>query len=102
VGSDLTIRRFTPQAQKVFGLIPSDIGRPFTNINPTIDIPEFQPMVMQVLSDFHPVEKIIKDRHDGHYRHYRLRIVPYRVSDNKIDGAVVTVIGVSPKAAGAS
>lgn len=99
VGNDMTIRRFTPQAQKVFGLIPSDVGRPFTNINPPIDIPDFQSLVMQVMSEFHAVEKSIEDRHDGHYR---LRIVPYRVSDNKIDGAVVTVIEVSPKAAGTS
>jgi two-component system, chemotaxis family, CheB/CheR fusion protein len=28
IGSDLTIRRFTPQAQKIFGLIPSDLGGP--------------------------------------------------------------------------
>jgi two-component system CheB/CheR fusion protein len=99
VGPDLTIRRFTPQAEKIFGLIPGDVGRPFTNINPSIDIPEFQPMVLKVMSDLRTEERDIKDRNGGHYR---LRVVPYRVSDNKMDGAVVTVIEVSRGADGGS
>ena len=43
VGNDLTIRRFTPRAQQIYGLIPGDIGRPFFNVNPTIEIPRFSP-----------------------------------------------------------
>jgi hypothetical protein len=35
VGSDLTIRRFTPRAQKIFGLMPHDVRRPLLNINPS-------------------------------------------------------------------
>jgi two-component system, chemotaxis family, CheB/CheR fusion protein len=42
IGSDLTIRRFTPQAQKVMGLIPADIGRPFVNINPPFEVEDFE------------------------------------------------------------
>ena len=61
VGSGLTIRRFTPQAQRIFGLIPGDVGRPFTNINPAIDIPEFQRMVLNVMSDFRAEERDITD-----------------------------------------
>ena len=41
VGGDLTIRRFTPKAQKLFGLILGDVGRPLWNINPSLDIPIF-------------------------------------------------------------
>jgi two-component system, chemotaxis family, CheB/CheR fusion protein len=99
VGSDFTIRRFTPQAQRIFGLIPSDVGRPFTNINPTIEIPELQPMVLEVMSSFHPVERDVPGQ-DGSY--FRLRIVPYRIADSKIDGAIVTVVEVSLKSVVAS
>jgi two-component system, chemotaxis family, CheB/CheR fusion protein len=97
VSSDLTIRRFTPQAQKIFGLIPSDVGRPFMNINPAIDIPEFQPMVFHVMSNFDVIEKDLSD-HDS--AHYRLRIAPYRASDDKIEGAVITVVELSRQASG--
>src|SRR5262249_3021652 len=44
IGHDLTIRRFTPEAQRFLGLIPTDVGRPLVNINPTIEIPDFQAM----------------------------------------------------------
>lgn len=96
VGSDLTVRRFTPEAQKLLGLIPSDIGRPLLNINPSIEIPEFQGLVLQVMASSRFVEKELEDKKVGRFQ---LRILPYRTVDNKMDGAVITVIRIS--AAGA-
>lgn len=92
IDRDLTIRRFTPEAQKFLGLIPADIGRPLLNINPTIEIPDFQTMVLTVMSTFHPVEKEIHSR-DG--ARYQLRILPYHTSEDHIDGAVITIIAIS-------
>jgi two-component system, chemotaxis family, CheB/CheR fusion protein len=89
VGSDLIIRRFSPQAQRIFGLIPADVGRPLTNINPAIDIPGFRQMLMRVMSTSQPFERTITDRNSGSYL---VRVVPYRLADHKIDGAVITVI----------
>jgi len=88
VGSDLTVRRFTPQAQMFFGLIAGDIGRPLLNINPTIDIPEFQSLVLQVITNSRTVERELCDANGVSYQ---LRILPYRTLDNKIDGAVITI-----------
>jgi len=88
VGSDLTVRRFTPEARKFLGLIPSDIGHPLLNINPMIEIPEFQSLVLQVMSNFHLVEKEFSGKKGSRYR---LRILPYRVVDNKINGVVITI-----------
>src|SRR5262249_12642559 len=90
VGSDLTIRRFTPEAQKFLGLIPVDIGGPLININPTIDISEFQALVLQVIANFRPVEKEFWDEKRGRFL---LKILPYRTVENKIDGAVITIVG---------
>jgi two-component system, chemotaxis family, CheB/CheR fusion protein len=89
IGSDLTIRRFTPQAQKFLGLIATDVGRPLLNINPVIEIPNFQSLVLQVMSNFQPVEKELTD---GRNTRYQLRILPYRTMDNKIEGAVMTIV----------
>lgn len=93
VGSDLSIRRFTPQAQKSLGLIPADVGRPLTNINPTIEIPDLQSLVLQVMSNLRPVDRQITD---GEGARYQLRILPYRTPENKIDGAMITIIGFAP------
>jgi two-component system CheB/CheR fusion protein len=94
IGSDLTVRRFTPKAQKFLGLIAGDIGRPLANINPTIEISDFQAMVLQVVTDFHPLEKELTDRMGIHYQ---LKILPYRTIDNKIDGAVITIVDIAPE-----
>jgi two-component system CheB/CheR fusion protein len=94
VGSDLTIRRFTPQAEKMMGLIAGDIGRPFLNINPTVEVADFQQLVLQVISTYRPAEKEFSDRNG---KRFQLRILPYRASEGKIDGAVITLVDVTPK-----
>jgi two-component system, chemotaxis family, CheB/CheR fusion protein len=95
VGSDLSIRHFTPQAQKFLGLIPADVGRPLHNINPNIEIPDLQSLVLQVMSTLGRVDRELMDRQG---RRYQLRILPYRTAENKIDGAVVSVFDISPQA----
>jgi two-component system, chemotaxis family, CheB/CheR fusion protein len=92
IGSDLTIRRFTTQAQKFFGLIAADVGRPLLNINPLVEIPDFQALVLQVMTNFLVVEKKISDSRG---KSYQLRILPYRTMENKIDGAVITIVELS-------
>ena len=94
VGRDLTIRRFTPKAQDYVGLIPADIGRPLVNINPRIEIPDFQNLVLGVMSTFQSVEKELTDRSN---KRYVLRILPYRTAENRIDGAVITILDPFPK-----
>jgi two-component system CheB/CheR fusion protein len=94
IGKDLNIRRFTPQTQKFLGLIPGDVGRPLLNINPTVEIPDFQALVLEVMSSFRPVERKFSDRQGDLYQ---LRIFPYRTPENKIDGAVITIVNISPQ-----
>lgn len=91
VGNDLTIRRFTPRAQQIYGLIPGDIGRPFFNVNPTIELPPLQPLVLRVMSSLQTIEEEFTDSHETRYQ---LRILPYRAED-RIDGAVITLVNVS-------
>jgi two-component system CheB/CheR fusion protein len=98
VGSDLTIRRFTPRAQQLFALIPGDVGRPLLNINPTVEIPDLQQTVSQVMSSFAAAERTISDRKGDRFQ---LRVLPYRTGENKVDGAVITLVDVSRQGAGA-
>jgi two-component system, chemotaxis family, CheB/CheR fusion protein len=93
LGPDATIRRFTPQAQKTLGLIPGDIGRPFLNINPLVQIPNLQQMVLQVIGNAQIVEQEFAIR-NGHS--YLVRILPYRTAEGKHEGVVVTVVEMHP------
>jgi two-component system, chemotaxis family, CheB/CheR fusion protein len=98
IGSDLTIRRFTPKAQKFLGLISADVGRPLSHIHSTVEIGDLQSMVLQVISDFRTLEKELTDRLGVHYQ---FKILPYRTLENKIDGAVITIVDIAPEKQGA-
>jgi two-component system CheB/CheR fusion protein len=96
VAPDLTIRRFTPEAQKTLGLIPADVGRPFININPLIQIPNLHEMILKVIGNGQMIETEAVSRND---HRYLLRIHPYRTSEGKTDGAVITLVDLSPREA---
>jgi two-component system CheB/CheR fusion protein len=91
VSRDLRIRRFTPLAEKVFNLIPTDVGRPLSDIKPNLDIADLGEMVGKVIDSLTPQESEIRDR-DG--RWYSLRIRPYVTLDNKIDGASIVLLDI--------
>src|SRR6266403_5016279 len=47
VGNDLTIRRFTPPAQKLLNLLPGDIGRRLNEIRPNLDVQDLGKMARE-------------------------------------------------------
>jgi two-component system, chemotaxis family, CheB/CheR fusion protein len=96
VDRDLSIRRFTPEAQRILGLITSDVGRPFDNINASLNIPDLHQLVLQVVTDFTPVERNVHVRSG---KQYTLRVLPYSTMDNKVDGAVITLAAESVREA---
>lgn len=89
---ELNIRRFTLQATKIFKLIKSDIGRPFTDLVTTLIYPELPSDALEVLNTLIFIQKPIPAK-DG--RWYNTRIMPYRTSDDRIDGLVITFINIS-------
>jgi two-component system, chemotaxis family, CheB/CheR fusion protein len=91
LSNDLTIRRFTPLAQKLFNLIPSDIGRRISDINPNIGLPDLKELVTEVIESLNAKEIEVQDK-EGHW--YSLRVRPYRTAENKIDGAVVVLVDI--------
>ncbi|HVS37544.1 MAG TPA: chemotaxis protein CheB [Gemmataceae bacterium] len=91
VGRDLRIRRFTPSAEKALNLIPSDVGRPISDIRPNLAIADLAGMITRVIDSLTPVESQIQDR-DG--RWHVLRIRPYVTLDNKIDGASIILLDI--------
>jgi signal transduction histidine kinase len=93
VGNDLRIRRFTPVSQRLLNLIPTDVGRPISDINLNLDIQKLDREVAEVIDTLSPKVREVKDLSG---RLYSLRIRPYRTEDNKIDGAVIVLVDLDP------
>jgi PAS domain-containing protein len=89
VGSDLSVRRFTPQATSMLGLMPSDVGRPIPRLKLKIDVANLEQMMLDVIHEVQPKQFWVQD-HEGNW--CSLRITPYRTLDNRIDGVVLTVV----------
>jgi chemotaxis methyl-accepting protein methylase len=84
----LNVRRFTPQATTLFKLIPGDVGRPLADLTSELDYPEIYDDAREVLRTLVFRERDAACR-DG--RRLRVRIMPYRTHDNRIDGVVITL-----------
>lgn len=91
VDRDLRIRRFTPMAEKVFNLIPGDMGRPIIHLRPSLKLDNLGPLLMKVIDSLAPHESHVQDQ-DGHW--YTLRIRPYVTTENHIDGATIALLDI--------
>ncbi|HTR41678.1 MAG TPA: CheR family methyltransferase, partial [Pseudomonadales bacterium] len=98
LSADLKIRRFTAMAEKMFKLIPGDIGRPITDIALPLDIPSLDKQVLDVFDSLTPKDIEVKDKQD-HW--WSVRIRPYKTTDHKIDGAVIALLDINAIKAGA-
>jgi len=89
---DLNIRRYTDEATKIFKLIKSDIGRPFTDQVSDLIYPDLAADAREVLRTLVFVKKQIETK-DG--RWFSTRIMPYRTFDDRIDGLVITFFNIT-------
>ncbi|MFM7577891.1 MAG: PAS domain-containing protein, partial [Microcystaceae cyanobacterium] len=92
LSDDLCIRRFTPSAQTVFNLIPSDVGRPISDLRFSIIGSDLEQLVSNVITRLDPVEQEVQAP-QGNW--YVLRIRPYRTIDNQITGAIVALVDIN-------
>lgn len=106
LGRDLSLRRFSPQAQKQFDLLATDLGRPISQIRHglTSYMPslrgepqklEIQVDLAALLSDvmIHRYEKEYEVR-DRSGRWYSLRVRPYLNQSDRLDGAVLVLVDI--------
>ena len=75
--------------EKIFNLIPSDVSRPLSNIKPNLDVPDLIPLIREAIDTLSIREREVRDTNG---KWHQLRIRPYRTADNKIDGAVITLV----------
>jgi two-component system, chemotaxis family, CheB/CheR fusion protein len=91
LGTDLRIRRLTPAAEKVLNLIPTDVGRPISDIKLPIAIEDLEKMLLEVIESVTVQEREVRD---GHGRWYLLRARAYKTIENRIEGAVLMLVDV--------
>jgi two-component system CheB/CheR fusion protein len=91
VGRDLCIRRFSPLAERLLSIIPGDVGRPLTDIRMKLVIPDLEALLTETIDTITPSSREIKGD-DG--RWYSVRVRPYVTVDNKVDGAVLSLIDI--------
>ena len=87
---NLKITRFTPSATRIINLLPSDIGRPITDISTKIRGTDPNMIVTEsyrVLEKLGEAKTMVETK-DDHW--YSMRILPYRTVDNVISGVVIT------------
>lgn len=85
--SALNVRRFTTKTASLIKLIPTDVGRPITDIVSSLEFADMATDAQAVLRTVQPLEKEVASR-DG--RWFAARIMPYRTHDDRIDGVVIT------------
>jgi two-component system CheB/CheR fusion protein len=89
----LIIRSFTPAVGNIYNLIPSDTGRPLTDIVSRLHYDGLAADAIQVLGTRQPLDKRVGHK-DGQ-THYIVRILPYREPDSTVTGILMTFIDVT-------
>jgi two-component system, chemotaxis family, CheB/CheR fusion protein len=94
--SALRIKRFTDRVTELFSITPSDAGRPIADFAHQLEYEHLMRDAHGVLNELAPVRREVRSRND---RWYDVRMRPYRTTDNKIDGVVITFVDVTERRA---
>jgi two-component system CheB/CheR fusion protein len=94
VDRDLRLMRFTPFAREIFNVIPTDVGRPLLDVTHRLENAELEPDIVSVLQTLRVVEREVRASSG---RWYILRILPYRTTEDRIGGAVLTFIDITQR-----
>ena len=88
----LQVRQFTEPVKEIINLRSTDLGRPITDIVVNLQDGSFIADVERVIKTLNSLQKQVQTT-DG--RWYQMRILPYRTSNDRIDGTVVTFFDIT-------
>ena len=96
VDRSVRIKWFTPRATEIFSMLPVDTGRSLLDITHRLDYADMASDATQVFESLNMIEREVSSN-DG--RWYIARLLPYRSSEDHIDGTVLTFIDISKRRA---
>ncbi|MDB5888192.1 MAG: domain S-box protein, partial [Rhodocyclales bacterium] len=92
IDSGMRIKRYTPRATDIFSIIPSDIGRSLLDITHRLD---YENLAGDAIDAFCSLRASEREVHSSDGKWYLARVLPYRTTENRIDGAVLTYVDIS-------
>ncbi len=92
----LQIKRFTPEARKLFNIILSDAGRPLSHLTNLLEYQGLNDDANEVLKTLQTIEREVKSTEN---RWYIARLLPYRTLEDRIDGVVITFVDITSRRA---
>ena len=90
----LNIMRYTPRTLDLFRLIPSDIGRPLSDLHSGLEYPSLKADAEHVLAGGAAIEHEVREQ-SGKW--YFVRVLPYYALQNRIGGVVLTFFDITAR-----
>ena len=90
----LRVAFFTPAIMRIFNLIPADYGRPLSDITHRLGYHELAQDAEAVLDKLTALEKEVSTA-EG--KVFLMRISPYRTSEDRINGVVITFVDITSR-----
>lgn len=94
VDGNLKIMRYTPRTADIFNIISSDLGRSLLDITHRLHYPDLAKDAAETFSALRSVEREVSSADN---RWYIARILPYRTSENHIEGVILTFIDITQR-----
>ncbi len=94
VDAQMRIKRFTPRATTLFNLIAGDVGRSLLDITHNL---QWESVTQDAEAAFRNLRSIERETRSNDGRHYLSRVIPYRTTENKIEGAVMTFVDITSR-----
>jgi two-component system CheB/CheR fusion protein len=94
VDSAMRIKRYTPRAADIFSIIPSDIGRSLLDLTHRLD---YDQLAEDVSATFDTLRLVEREVRSNEARCYIVRLLPYRTTEDRIEGAVLTFFDITAR-----
>ena len=91
---EFRILRFTPRLGELFNVRPADRGRPITDLTHRVGYSNLLEDGNKVLNKLVPIEQEVQDEENNWYI---CRILPYRSTEDRIEGIVITFIDITSR-----
>jgi two-component system CheB/CheR fusion protein len=93
---ELRIKRFTPRVQELFNILPTDLGRPLSDLTHKLSYEALTEDAERVLRERQSTEREVS----SNGRWFLERVLPYRTLDDHIDGVVLTFVDITERKQG--